>query len=190
MSLEAAYFISQIVAAFAIVGSLIFLGLEVRQSDKTQRALMHQARAQRGIELNLSMNEPHVLDLLEKVYSGRSDLAVRERIHLANLIRAFAHQAYDAEWQHKAHLLDAGALATATQPLVNLMAWPASRAIWKLAKRNYSEEMREMMDRLILSRPMRTSRQPRDQDAIWEAVVNTVMQQPSPPDNAPRDGQA
>jgi hypothetical protein len=47
--------------------------------------------------------------------------------------------------------------------------------------------MREMMDRLILSRPMRASHQPRDQDAIWEAVVNTVTQQTSSPANA-RDG--
>ena len=52
MTLESIYFLSQIVAAVALVASLLFVGLQLRHSDKTQRALVHQATIQRTIELN------------------------------------------------------------------------------------------------------------------------------------------
>ena len=38
MTLEGIYFISQIIAAISIVASLLFVGVQLRQSDRTQRA--------------------------------------------------------------------------------------------------------------------------------------------------------
>ena len=45
MSLEQIYYVSQIVAAVAIVASLIFVGLQVRQSDKLALAQTYQMRS-------------------------------------------------------------------------------------------------------------------------------------------------
>jgi hypothetical protein len=103
-------------------------------------------------------------------------LTPAERIQLANLIRTFAHQASDAEWQHKAHLLDSATLDTATRPLTNVMAWPAARAMWKIARTNYSQHMIEMIDRLAQARALRS---PADANAIWDAAVAEVMTKPS-----------
>lgn len=45
--LEDANFISQIIAAVAIVASLIFVGLQQRHSARAQRAVIEQGRADR-----------------------------------------------------------------------------------------------------------------------------------------------
>ena len=44
MTLEEIYYISQIVAVIAIFCSLIFVGLQMRQSARNQRAVMHANR--------------------------------------------------------------------------------------------------------------------------------------------------
>lgn len=43
MTLESAYYLSQIVAAFAVASPLLFVGLEMQKNVRTQRATMHQA---------------------------------------------------------------------------------------------------------------------------------------------------
>ena len=47
MTLEAFYFIAQIIAAVAIVGSLIFVGLQIRANTREQRFQRAHERAQR-----------------------------------------------------------------------------------------------------------------------------------------------
>ena len=66
MTLEAVYFLSQIVAAVALIASLLFVGLQLRLSDKTQRALVHQATIQRTIELNQRLTDAHIVALVSK----------------------------------------------------------------------------------------------------------------------------
>ena len=46
MTLEEIYYVSQIAAAVAIFGSLVFVGLQMRQTSRNQRALMHANRNQ------------------------------------------------------------------------------------------------------------------------------------------------
>ena len=43
MTLESAYYLSQIVAAFAVASPLLFGGLQMQKNVRTQRAIMHQA---------------------------------------------------------------------------------------------------------------------------------------------------
>lgn len=66
MVLEKFYVISQVVAALAVIGSLVFVGLQMGQSDKTQRAIMHQERTHRNIGVVRMFLEPHHQAMLTK----------------------------------------------------------------------------------------------------------------------------
>jgi hypothetical protein len=48
MTLEQIFYLSQSVASVAVVGSLIYLGLQVRSAERSQRAIMQQGRADRA----------------------------------------------------------------------------------------------------------------------------------------------
>jgi hypothetical protein len=47
LSLEEVFYLSQSIASVAVVGSLIYLGLQVRAADRGQRSFMQQGRADR-----------------------------------------------------------------------------------------------------------------------------------------------
>ena len=55
MSLEQVFYLSQSLASIAVVGSLIYLGLQVRGADRSQRAIMQQGRADRASNASLTM---------------------------------------------------------------------------------------------------------------------------------------
>jgi hypothetical protein len=55
MSLEQVFYLSQSIASIAVVGSLIYLGLQVRGADRSQRAVMQQGRADQASKAALSV---------------------------------------------------------------------------------------------------------------------------------------
>ena len=55
MSLEQVFYLSQSLASIAVVGSLIYLGLQVRGADRSQRAIMQQGRADRASNASLTI---------------------------------------------------------------------------------------------------------------------------------------
>lgn len=64
MTLEEFYYVSQIVAAIAIFASLIFVGLQMRQTSRNQRALMHANRNQSILESLRNMGDPALARVL------------------------------------------------------------------------------------------------------------------------------
>jgi hypothetical protein len=48
MSLEQIFYVSQSIAAVAVIASLLYLAAQVRQAERVQRATMQQGRADRG----------------------------------------------------------------------------------------------------------------------------------------------
>ena len=104
MTLESVYFLSQIVAAVAIVASLLFVGLQLRHSDKTQRALVHQATIQRTIELNQRLTDAHIVALISKARDPRTSWSVEEIWQMRAIIRVIVLHVTDMQWQHRAGL--------------------------------------------------------------------------------------
>ena len=106
MNLESVYFLSQIAAAIAIVGSLLFVGIQMRHADKTQRALMHQATIQRTIELNQRLIDENVLTLILKARDGQAQWSIAEIWQIRVIIRVMVLHVADMQWQLRAGLLD------------------------------------------------------------------------------------
>ncbi len=86
MTLEDASLISQIIAAIAVVASLIFVGLQLRQNDKTQRAAMHQARADRIIGIFQQLAEPHMAAVMAKADQAPETMSAGELFQLRSFI--------------------------------------------------------------------------------------------------------
>lgn len=60
MTLEEAFHMSQSIASAAVVGSLIYLGLQVRGADRSRRAMMQQGRADRASKASLALASPEL----------------------------------------------------------------------------------------------------------------------------------
>ena len=70
MTLENLYFCSQVVAAIAIIASLIFVGLQVRQSTTTSRAAAAQAFSQQYSDLNHMLLHADVREIFVRGLDG------------------------------------------------------------------------------------------------------------------------
>jgi len=74
----------QVVGLFAVVGSLIFVGLQMKQTDAIAVSATYQERAIASREHNLALvDNPYFLSGMAKIYTGRHDeLTAREAIVL------------------------------------------------------------------------------------------------------------
>jgi hypothetical protein len=63
------------ISSIAVCGSLIYLGLQVRQSDRNQRSLMLQGISTRGTEIIMFMAQPHISALLGRMTRGDTDFS-------------------------------------------------------------------------------------------------------------------
>jgi hypothetical protein len=99
MQLEQTFYASQIVAAIGVMGSLLFVGLQVRESARAVRAATTQAVHENFGELYFSLAQnPSVLQVLSKGYEDlNSLLAIEKRqfICYGMAVMSFYQNAYD-----------------------------------------------------------------------------------------------
>ena len=169
MSLESIYFVSQIVAAVAVVGSLLFVGLQVRQSDRTQRAQVHQATFQRTIALNLRLTEPAVAALVVKARDPRSAWNADEIWQVRALLRVLVLHVEDMEWQRRAGLLDGAAFDNVLTIGRALFSLPGVRICWTMIEPHVAAAERELVNRLLIAD--RQSPMPSDLGARWQEIA-------------------
>jgi 2-oxo-4-hydroxy-4-carboxy--5-ureidoimidazoline (OHCU) decarboxylase len=66
MTLEQTFFLSQTIAAAAVVISIIYLARQVNQAERVQRAIMQQGRADRSSKASLTTAHPELARIWQK----------------------------------------------------------------------------------------------------------------------------
>ena len=113
MTLETLYYISQIVAVLAILGSLIFVGIQIRQNTKQAEEAERVARGQ-VVQHIAAENREHALATLPypEVYrcfveaTDPADMNDDDRARVATYCFATLHMVQNIYFQHGKGLLD------------------------------------------------------------------------------------
>jgi len=172
MTLETVYFLSQIIAAAALVASLIFVGLQLRQSDKTQRALAHQSTIQRTIDLNRALTDPHIIGLVMKARDPRSTWSPDEIWQMRAVIRVIVLHVTDMQWQLRAGLLDVNTFDSVLTVTRGVFSLPGVRICWEMILPRMSAADRALVDTLLLKdQPPATAT---DLAASWQRVADQL----------------
>jgi len=168
MSLESFYYISQIVASFAVLASLIYLAIQTRQSAKNQQAIIRQNRATRLTNLNASQGDPVIADALRKGMMGDERMTETELQQYQRLAAALCYNLEDSFYQHAEGQLPASAFASVTNGATHLLTWPGFRVTWRATRQAYAPEFTAFMDTILARTPLRT---PTDDLAEWKAAL-------------------
>jgi hypothetical protein len=172
MSLESFYYISQIIASFAVLASLIYLALQTRQTTKNQRALMNQGVINRISDTIHWMSEPRMVDLNVRITAGETRLNAQE-LYLLNLrLRGILTSVQDTFVQHQAGLVDQITMDAALAATRNFLSQPVNRAIWKGTRATYAPQLTAWVDGMIEKTPRAT---PVDSVAQFNAHLAEVM---------------
>ena len=154
MSLEQIFYLSQTIASVAVVGSLVYLGLQVRAGDRNQRALMQQGRAARASQASLATARPELARIWRKGLAGDSDFTHDEFSPWMLLCRASLLSGEDSFLQHKAGLLDKAAFDSYEVGARFFMASPGLRVAWKLVRLQFGNDFRTFCDALVATTPV------------------------------------
>jgi hypothetical protein len=173
MSLEEISFLSQIIAAVAIAISLVFVAVQLNQAEVTQRAMMHQARTQRGMDMALRSADSHLVQAMGHIIQLDMNTSPAHFVQMSSLIRAMVLNLADVAWQHKAGLLDKRTLDNTAAPLRGLFAFQGLRAVWLMNRASFAGEIADTFNSLVIEGvPVQT--QAADPIAAWRAIATQL----------------
>jgi hypothetical protein len=173
MSLSDLSSIAGAVSAFAVLVSLVFLNVQVRLTEKNQRALIQQGRAGRTAGIAMSLMAPEFAEVYGRCMNGDADISETQLGQFTGYCRALFLGAEDSFLQHRDALLDEMAFVSFKASLRALLISPGIRAIWSMTRDWYGPEFGEFMDKIVKEA---VTLPHIDQLARWKATIASTRQ--------------
>lgn len=169
MTLEDINYIAQIVSAVAIIASLIFVGLQLRQTARNQRAVMHANRAESIRAMLRIKGDPAMARVLVAGSAADPDMASLD------VNQYFFHCMDDLGSMHSQFLewregqIDAARWKITRAGLERLLESPGFRAVYMMWREAFAApSFREIADPLLENAKGKTGG---DQIAVWRALA-------------------
>lgn len=142
MSLESIYYIGQTIAVVAILASLIFVGMQVRQNTKQSEQANRLARAQNRRELvihykdvlKIASEKPEALAHIRECYQNYNNAPPEAQLTFAYFTHQFFIMAEQALYLKMEGLLDDVTFEAAVNVLLLTLAMPGGRQYWEQSK--------------------------------------------------------
>lgn len=137
MTWEAWAAIGQLVGAGGVIASLVFVGIQVRQSVRAAKATAFQELVSTIIAVNMKhIDNPQILEIIDRAGKGEVLSASEHRLYVT-LILSAVRLAQSAHYQVQLGLLDKAKLDSVTYNLVRHLKSEAGRTVWaELGKRS------------------------------------------------------
>ncbi len=159
--------IGEILGGIGILGSLIFVGLQVRQNTETIRASTLQLNTDYWSTFLTNVAHPQFVKTYGKGLTG-DDLDQTEFSQFFLLMRAYLLGLENQHYQYLHGLLDAEKYSSYELALgEQAFAFPGLRAMWKIVRHTYSDEFVTFVDKQIAATPAH-------QESVfrkWKALV-------------------
>jgi hypothetical protein len=152
MNWDAIGAIGEIVGAFAVVLSLVYLAVQIRTQNKEARlASMHDTVAAQRESMRTFL-EPNVSEDFIAVIEGfdEADPAQRLRFTMVTMIALKANQ--DAYLQFLGYRLGEDFFQPYGAQLADMMANESTQRVWKLRKHQFDERFRDYVDKLEIGK--------------------------------------
>lgn len=138
-----------LLSSIAVLVSLIYLSIQVRQAEKNQRAIINQGVATRTSEIVRWSAEPHIVALRARVVAGDTDFTAEELVQLAFTLRASIISIQDTHLQHGLGLIDQLTLETTLGGTRGLLEHPVFRALWQRMRQDFAPQTAAFIDQVI-----------------------------------------
>ena len=153
MSLSDLAAIGSFLSGLAVVITLMFLLIQMRQTEKNQRALLNQGALSRTTD-TVMWNSQHELAVLNnRVSLNETNFSNEELWKLVGLLRVNLLNLQDAYIQHKQRLVDQATLEQAVRAFEFWMRRPIMRALYRVLRENVATDTRLYIDKLIDALP-------------------------------------
>ena len=173
------------VSGAAVLVTLVFLVLQMRQASHNQRSTMQQARAERTMAVLRDFASPHYSDIVAKLIDQK-ELTASEINTYLRTISAYFLSVQDSFLQFRAGTLDAAGWDADKETISALLRDPGTRAAWRIVRRYFSGDYLAFVDGIVARTDAAL---PAGLVANWKAVYKEERRQayasgglPLPPD--------
>jgi hypothetical protein len=150
MSLSDLASLGSFVSGFAVLISLIYLALQVRQTERNQQISIRHSRASRIVELELALADPAVANAWFQGSGSPEEITQTELSQFIHLCRALLFHFEDSFYQREQGLLNDDAFETVVAGVRLLARNTGWRTAWRLARPNFGGRFREFMDGVVV----------------------------------------
>jgi len=179
MSLADLASIGSFVSGLAVLVSLVYLAIQVRQAEKNQQASIRQNRAIHTASMQMELAHPDVAHAISKGLWGDKDITVTELDQFNRFMRAMLLGAEDSYFQHVEGLLSESAFETYVGGLRSGFSQPGYRAMWKRNRVSFPAPFVAFMDEVEAGAPVGTGG---DRVARWLSDVEAETRRVRPPE--------
>ena len=149
MSWEAWAAIGQLIGAAGVIASLVFVGIQVRQSVRAAKATAFQGLVSTIIGVNMThIDNPKILEVIDRAGKGEALTAAEHRLYVT-LVLSAVRLAQSAYYQVQLGLLDRSKLESVVYNLVRHLKSETGRAVWAELGRRSDAEFRGYVASLL-----------------------------------------
>ncbi len=164
ITLEQSAYLAEIVGVFAIVVSLIYLTLQVRQNTRSTRLETVQAINTEFVSwMDMIGSNRELTEIYHRGLFDLQSLDVTQRLQfsiaLSRLFRTI-HELY-FQWQEGA--VDATIWHSWTATCADVLQYPGFQEIWKTRRHQYGKDFQSFMDNLIEAKDTKPIHEPPEQ---------------------------
>ena len=142
--------IAGLASSVGVAFSVVYLALQVRQAERSQRAVMQQGRALRVSDANMRLVESGGWAIWMKGLRQPDDLSSDEIDQFTLLCRSSFISAEDSVLQYQAGLLDERPYKSFVAGVKALLAnSPAMRAAWRMMASSFGPELNVFMEEVL-----------------------------------------
>jgi len=143
--------IGELVGGVAVIATLIYLAVQVKQSTAAMRSVTHQTQVDSQVAVNSSIaNDPALAALIAKANEDYSVLEPSEEIRLQFLFINYFNLWHSGFWNHRDQLLPEHAWVLWDNGMAMVLhSQMASRQVWITVDRMYDAEFRRHVDAAI-----------------------------------------
>lgn len=158
--------LGELISGIAVLISLIYLAVQVRQAKVNQQLAIRQARADRMVDMLTTATEPTFALAYTMGFAGREDMTLTQVVQFMYGFMAWFRNAENFYYQHEDGLLDERAYQAFVVELKGALLSPGIQVMWRRYHSSFGVEFVEFIDGLLSELP---PREIKDSLELWKS---------------------
>ena len=155
MSISDLASIGSLVSAVAVLISVIYLGLQLSQTARNQRAALVNSTSARSSDQFFRLAEPHNADLWARLITSDENYTEAEIVKLVSILTAIVLGIEDSYLLSKQALIDQAMFETNLRLSDLAFSLPVPRALWPFIRESFVPDFIEFFEDRMRGLPVR-----------------------------------
>ncbi len=151
MTLEAIYYLTQIIAVVAILGSLIFVGVQIRQNTKAMKAAAAQAAHENFSSFYAAAGSSEVGDIVTRAFTDFDEMEAAEQWVFICHAMIFLSGLQDAYAKRREGSLSEDLWVGWRGNSLNFFSTPGGKSLWAQRRHMFGEPFQAFVEGELLN---------------------------------------